>query len=139
MWRAVYLLVIAATLIEAEFPTKEFLELLKPVVERCEQSTGVDKGLVQKFNEGTMVDDPQLKCYMKCMFLEFGVLNEETGQFRYEKMLSLIPQEMKSIAYDMGRNCIHFKGEGGTDLCQLSYDLHKCWQKAAPEHYFILK
>ncbi|XP_073950523.1 general odorant-binding protein 83a-like [Choristoneura fumiferana] len=132
------LLLLLALGVRAEFPTKEFLEGLKPVVEKCEANTGVDKGLVDQFSKGTMVDDDKLKCYMKCIFLEFQVLDETTGLFRYEKMLGLIPQEMKSVAYEMGRNCIHFKGEGGADLCQVSFDLHRCWQKADPEHYFLM-
>ncbi|XP_063387196.1 general odorant-binding protein 83a-like [Cydia fagiglandana] len=124
--------------VRAEFPTQEFLEALKPVVAKCEASTGVDKALVDDFSKGTMVDDEKLKCYMKCIFLEFQVLDETTGHFRYERMLAALPQEMKSIAYEMGRNCIHFKGEGAANLCQVSYDLHRCWQQADPEHYFLM-
>ncbi|XP_077301049.1 general odorant-binding protein 83a-like [Arctopsyche grandis] len=120
------------------FPTQEFLDLLKPVVEKCEMMTTVDKQLVQHFSEGKMPDDPKLKCYMKCMFLEFEVLDSVTGTFHYEKMLELIPESMKKIAYNMGKNCIHFKGEDGDDLCQVSFDLHKCWQQSDPEHYFLM-
>nr|AFD34182.1 odorant binding protein 6 [Argyresthia conjugella] len=122
----------------AEFPTKEFLEFSRPVIEKCEQQTGVDKALVKQFEKGDMVDDGKFKCYLKCMFVEFNVLDEATGQFHYEKMLSMIPADMRTIAFDMGKNCIHFKGENGADLCQVSYDLHKCWQKSDPEHYFLM-
>lgn len=60
-------------------------------------------------------------------------LDVDTGTYHYEKMLELIPESMKKIAYRMGKDCIHFKGEEGDDLCQVSYDLHKCWQQTDPE------
>ncbi|CAG9134051.1 hypothetical protein JYU34_018793 [Plutella xylostella] len=134
---ALLLAVLAA--VRAEFPTKEFVEMLKPVILKCEEKTGVNKDFVDQFNKGTMVDDPTFKCYLKCMFLEFEVLDPTSGHFRYEKMLGILPQEMKPIAMEMGKNCIHFKGEEGSDLCEVSYQLHQCWQKASPQHYFLLR
>ncbi|XP_049877497.1 general odorant-binding protein 83a-like [Pectinophora gossypiella] len=122
----------------AEFPTKEFVEQLRPTVEKCEEKTGVDKTLVEQFSKGeSMVDDDKLKCYMKCIFVELELLNESNGIFRYEKMLNMLPEDMKSIAYNMGQACVHFIGDQNTDMCQVSYDLHRCWQKKDPQHYFL--
>ncbi|XP_026314955.1 general odorant-binding protein 83a-like isoform X2 [Hyposmocoma kahamanoa] len=134
MERLCGLLVCFVSLTLAEFPTKEFVEQIRPTVEKCEGSTGVDKGLVEQFSRGeSMPDDPKLKCYMKCIFLELDVLDPQTGYFKFQKMLNMLPEEMKSIAYDMGKNCVHFKGEEGTDMCQESYDVHSCWQRADPQ------
>ncbi|KAJ2953233.1 hypothetical protein O0L34_g813 [Tuta absoluta] len=137
--RSVAVFVVLVAIVRAEFPTKEFREQIRPVVEKCEDKTGVDKAMVEEFSRGqSMPDDPKLKCYMKCIFLDLELLNESNGVFRYEKMLNMLPEEMKAAAWNMGHMCIHFKGEEGDDLCQVSYDLHKCWQRKDPEHYFLL-
>lgn len=121
-----------------KFPSQEFLVKLKPVQEKCIKESNVDRDVVQKFNTGEMIDDSNLKCYMKCVFLTFEVLNPDTGFIYYHKILDLLPDNMKSIAFSIGHNCVHYQGEGNSDLCQLSYDLHRCWQKSDPKHYFLM-
>ncbi|KAI5643167.1 PBP/GOBP family domain-containing protein [Phthorimaea operculella] len=139
MERSVAVFLVLFATVTAEFPTKEFVEQIRPVVEKCEEKTGVDRALVEEFSRGeSMPDDPKLKCYMKCIFVDLELLNESNGIFSYQKMLTMLPEGMRAAAFDMGAMCVHHIGEEGSDLCQVAYDLHKCWQRKDPQHYFLL-
>lgn len=74
---------------------------------------------------------------MKCIFVEGGGLNEETGKLNPKPMLDLIlnlPEDFQTIFFGMGRKCVSIKHK---DLCQQSFLIQKCLKQGDPVHYFL--
>lgn len=88
-----------------------------------------------------MHEDEQLKCYMNCLFHEYGVVDDD-GEAHFEKIMKKIPDSMKEIANNMLSKCLHPQGE---NLCERAFWLHKCFKELDPvvclrvDYAFFLK
>lgn len=43
---------------------------MMPIGVTCKSETGVSEASIKKFNDGENNEDPELKCYMNCLFRE---------------------------------------------------------------------
>ncbi|XP_031628241.1 pheromone-binding protein-related protein 6-like [Contarinia nasturtii] len=120
-----------------EWPPQEILETFKPIGEFCKSKTGVTDEAIIEFSDGVVHDDPALKCYMQCVFVEAKAVDEK-GEVHLELLqlhIDDLDEEIQNIAIRMGKKCLHPVGE---TLCERAFWYHKCWKQADPKHYFLI-
>ncbi|XP_057328004.1 general odorant-binding protein 69a-like [Microplitis mediator] len=115
---------------------EEFKDVQPTIRAACVKESGLtSEDLVNKAAVGEFTDDPQLKCYLKCIFDQFRLVSKRGINF--DAMLALSPPSMKENAIKMVKECRDTKGKEG-DLCDLSFEVTKCLYNSNPETYFIL-
>lgn len=65
----------------------ELEETLKKVHQTCVTETGVDEKLIEETNKGKIPDDRNLKCYMKCIMVEMGIVSSMICKFCFPTSL----------------------------------------------------
>lgn len=92
---------------------------------------------IVRFSDVEIFDnDPKLKCYMSCLFLEAG-LTDDDGQLHLEKLVdtvNLLDDTSQLIFLKMAKRCLR---PVKTDACESAFWFHKCWKTADPVHYFL--
>lgn len=83
---------------------------------------------IERFSNVEVHEDEQLKCYMNCLFHEYGVVDDD-GEVHFEKLLKKVPDSIKAIATNMLSKCLHPQGE---TLCEKAFWLHKCFKELDP-------
>lgn len=94
-------------------------------------------------------DDPDttLKCYIKCVMLEFKTMDED-GRLDPSPAIELLSKSerwIQKIMFDMGKKCVRAKYPKGIDLCERAFLIHKCFKETDPVvidifyFYFIKK
>lgn len=73
-------------------------------------------------------EDEPLKCYMNCLFHEFGMV-DDAGEAHFEKILGRLPASMQPAAAQMLAECEH--PQGG-NLCERAFWLHGCFKRNDP-------
>lgn len=110
---------------------------MKPIHDTCVKQTGVTEAAIKQFSDGDLHEDEKLKCYMSCVFVEAGVVDDE-NHLHLEKLAEGVEQlddEVQAIAMNMGKKCL--RPEGKTP-CETAFWFHKCWKQADPKHYFLI-
>ncbi len=96
-------------------------------LERFELSTSFDN----------LPDDRSIKCYMSCLYVEFGFIVEGSSSLQLMTFIGLMG-EMKDFERDiylkMGRGCGKLKSK---DWCEAIYAINLCWKKNDNEHYYL--
>ena len=76
-------------------------------------------------------DDPRLKCYFKCLYVEWGIIVEGDPNFHLDHMIdwleTLIPEDQK-IYLGLGKGCKSKK----KDMCEKMYELVVCYKRNDP-------
>ncbi|XP_008559485.1 general odorant-binding protein 69a [Microplitis demolitor] len=115
---------------------EEFKEVQPTVRAACVKESGItSEDLINKAAVGEFTDDPQLKCYLKCLLDQFRLVSK--NGINFDAMLALSPPSMKEDATKMIKECRDTKGKEG-DLCDLAFEATKCLYNSNPEKYFIL-
>nr|ALV87637.1 odorant binding protein 8 [Drosicha corpulenta] len=108
-------------------------EMIQSLHDACVEDTGVDESLIAAANNpGPLPDNQLLKCYMKCLMEEIGVLEGTT--FDSEAFLDMLPDSMKTDVEPAIHNC---KDTTGSDGCDLGYNLNACFKNFDPAHYML--
>ncbi|KAF5307624.1 hypothetical protein FQR65_LT06780 [Abscondita terminalis] len=115
---------IALLFFEVYGDDKYFLELrenvMSPYINECICATKVKEILVQKwFTLGEFTNDPCLKCFVKCMSIKVGFIDEmgtpsvNTAVTKYHA-----PPELIKKCIDNNKNIL--------DICEKSYRIGQC-------------
>lgn len=83
---------------------------------------------IKRFSDVEVHEDEQLKCYMNCLFHEFGMV-DDAGEAHFEKILARLPDSMQPVAREMLHQC---ERPEGLDLCERAFWLHKCFKSVDP-------
>ncbi|XP_067005131.1 general odorant-binding protein 83a isoform X2 [Anabrus simplex] len=110
---------------------KEMMDMLH---QTCVEKISINEDLINRANKGDFVDDPNLKCYMKCIFVETSSMTED-GAFDADATIAMMPDKIKGEASKAINSC---KGESGADACEIAFNIHKCLYKANPQLYFLI-
>ncbi|CAD7090618.1 unnamed protein product [Hermetia illucens] len=117
-----------------EYPPKEMIRAIMTLHNICVAKTGVTEEAIKEFSDGEIHEDEALKCYMNCLFHEAGLVNDD-GQVDLEMLYAMLPDNLKEIALNMGKQCMTPQGD---NLCEKAWWFHQCWKKADPKHYFLV-
>lgn len=137
------------------WPPKMVIEFLTPIRNTCMEKTGVTAGnlntklattnffliicfyfitaeAIKEFSDGELHDDPKLKCYMNCIFVEAKAV-DDNGDVHFEKIethVEKLDEEIRDIAKNFLANC---KNIQGSDPCERAFSVHKCWKLHDPK------
>uniref|UniRef100_A0A1S5VFH2 Odorant binding protein n=1 Tax=Meteorus pulchricornis TaxID=51522 RepID=A0A1S5VFH2_9HYME len=129
------ILLSVATIVHSGPIPDEFKDVAPDIRETCTKLTSVSTDLIEKAGLGDFVEDDKLKCYLKCLFDQFRLLSPKG--FNFEAMLGLTPPKMKDAAVKAVKDCRDTTGKPD-DMCDLSFNLHKCFYNSSPDQYFIM-
>ncbi|KAJ8981085.1 hypothetical protein NQ317_005482, partial [Molorchus minor] len=86
--------------------------------------------LIRKVNDDKVFeDDEKLKCYIKCMFVTGGCMNEE-GIMDEETAIAVMNQDYRDIVVPMVKDC---GTKIGTTPCENAWLTAQCWAKHSPD------
>lgn len=73
--------------------------------DHCVGATGVDEALIEASRGGNLPDDPNLKCYVHCLFETAGLIHRDTGKIRFDEVSHLFPQAHQEIIEKITQKC----------------------------------
>nr|UYS88376.1 odorant binding protein 24 [Aromia bungii] len=90
----------------------------------CVSKTGVSEGLITAVNtDKILADDESLKCYIKCIMQETGIIDDE-GIVDVDAAIELLPEDYKTTFGTTIRTCGTKKG---STACENAWLTHKCY------------
>uniref|UniRef100_A0A1B6J3H4 Uncharacterized protein n=1 Tax=Homalodisca liturata TaxID=320908 RepID=A0A1B6J3H4_9HEMI len=101
----------------------------------CVKETKVHEDLIVAASKGTFNEDENLKCYMKCLFAQMGVFSDEDNSFDKEAFIEMVPEEIKETTIVALGKCLPV---GGSNGCEMAFNLNKCFYMHDPEKYMIV-
>ncbi|KAI4475673.1 hypothetical protein M0802_015073 [Mischocyttarus mexicanus] len=101
---------------------------------RCMEEHGTTQALIDQVNDGNLVNDRSLSCYMYCMLESFSLVDEE-GNLESEMLLGFIPDNLKDMGTDVLNACAK---QDGADGCERVFNVAKCVQQKVPELWFMV-
>nr|ALR72508.1 odorant binding protein 20 [Colaphellus bowringi] len=113
--------------------TEEQQQIMESLHAECISQTGATEDMIVNARNGDFSEDNKLKCYMKCVFEELGVLDDD-GKVDIDGILAMLPDEYKDVATTVFNKC---GTQAGTDVCDAIFQTHKCYYAANSEHYFL--
>ncbi|CAH1108949.1 unnamed protein product, partial [Psylliodes chrysocephalus] len=113
--------------------TEEQIQLMNSLHSECVGQTGVAEDVIAKAKEGTFADDNALKCYMKCVLDEVGIIGDD-GKIDIEGALAIVPEELKDIATPVMTKC---GTQDGSDLCDSIFNTLKCYYESDKRAFFL--
>nr|WGC54905.1 odorant-binding protein 5 [Psyttalia incisi] len=115
---------------------KEFQEVAGDIRKVCIAETGTTVDLIERAGKGDFAEDENLKCYLKCLLAQFGLISKKGLNF--EQLVKVAPPDMKDMAKQLGVTCKDIKINEAGDQCDLAYHMSKCFFNTFPEQYFIM-
>ncbi|RZB40611.1 general odorant-binding protein 69a-like, partial [Asbolus verrucosus] len=110
--------------------SEEMQELINMLHGTCISESGVTEDVIAKVNaEKVMVDDENLKCYIKCLLTQTGCISDD-GVVDVEATIALLPPEMQDAAAPVIRQC---GAKMGANPCESAWLTHKCYLETKPE------
>nr|USF20780.1 odorant-binding protein [Lasioderma serricorne] len=132
----VALVVILATANVHGIP-EEMRELAEMLHNTCRDKSGVSEDVLDRaINKLEMVDDPNFKCYLKCLMTEMAVM-DEAGNIDTEAAISVLPDDIKDKLEPTFRLC-ETKVTKADDACETAYISYKCVHDNNLEYYMII-
>ncbi|KAG7198172.1 hypothetical protein KM043_005590 [Ampulex compressa] len=134
--------ILAAVLLQAgliaagppDWVPQEMLAMVQGDKERCMAEYGTTQDQIDKVNEGVLVNEKSISCYMYCLLDAFSLADEE-GNLESEMLMSFVPEHLVATASDILGKCA--KQEGPT-ACDKIFEVAKCVQSTVPELWFIV-
>ncbi|XP_055298989.1 pheromone-binding protein-related protein 6-like [Sitodiplosis mosellana] len=114
------------------WPPPDFLEVLKPISEKCKAETVVTDAAIKEFSDGEVHEDAALKCYMSCLFHEFRVV-DDNGDPHFERInthVRLLDEEIRQIVQVTFLICTNPQR---VDRYERAFSIHKCWKTHDPK------
>ncbi|RLZ02146.1 Odorant binding protein 4 [Cephus cinctus] len=139
MRRFLFLVALAVSheMIYADLPdwvTPEMTDMVKDDKIRCMNEHGTDEEMIVRANDGDLVDDRKLKCYMYCLMESFGLVDTD-GEFEMELLIGFLPENLQDVARNAMNACAD---EGGDDPCEKVYMHSLCIYKRNPQLWFLI-
>ncbi|XP_043470322.1 uncharacterized protein LOC122503727 [Leptopilina heterotoma] len=112
--------------VHGKFNLDGLKKMVKPFKAPCIEQSGVSPDLIDEVNKGNFVDDPQLKCYLMCLFQKLKTI--KGGKIVTSSMKSqiqaLVEDNLASRMLQLIEACEHFTIH--EDLCEASFAYCKC-------------
>uniref|UniRef100_A0A182YSA6 Uncharacterized protein n=1 Tax=Anopheles stephensi TaxID=30069 RepID=A0A182YSA6_ANOST len=102
----------------------------KMLHELCVAESGASEELLRQCMDGTVHSDPAVKCYIHCLFDKIDVIEEGTGRILLDRLLYIIPDDVKDAVNQLTRACSHIVTP---DKCDTAYETVKCYFNAHDE------
>ncbi|CAH0552185.1 unnamed protein product [Brassicogethes aeneus] len=112
----------------------ETQDMVKTLHETCIKEVGVDEEIVNKVIDGNLSEDDKLKCYMKCVMVEGGVMDEK-GETNTEAFVELLPESLKEAHRESFTKC-SAKADND-DLCEKAFEIVKCSKEEDEDNFFF--
>ncbi|CAG9825400.1 unnamed protein product [Phaedon cochleariae] len=109
--------------------TEEEQEMMNGLHAECISQTGCSEDLISKVRAGDFAEDNKLKCYMKCIFEELGVIGDD-GKIDVPGLLEILPEDIRSTARPIFEKC---GTVAGSDGCDSMFQTHKCYYAESPQ------
>ncbi|XP_034238292.1 general odorant-binding protein 83a-like [Thrips palmi] len=107
--------------------------LLKQLRGSCMEETGVAEATIEACKTGNFADDPKLRCYLKCVYQQMTVMDDD-GMVDADMMVTMLPEEIQAKAEPILQVC---KAVNGADACENAMQFNKCLYEKAPDYYIV--
>ncbi|XP_031328570.1 general odorant-binding protein 69a-like [Photinus pyralis] len=101
--------------------------VIKPHVEKCKVETKVDPNFVDRMKFLEFPDEPNFRCFVKCLYTGIGVIDSE-GRVNVEK----VAEKLTFNSLEKAESCKR-KAEAKRDSCERPYRLLLCIVRAASD------
>jgi len=101
----------------------------------CKGNTGATEEIIDKLKLGNFEGSREIQCYVKCFMSQTAML-DENGTFDSKTFIELMPPKYRPFGEKIDAACSNRKN--GKDLCEIAYDLVKCFYEASPSEYLDL-
>ena len=112
----------------------EVLDMVQDDKERCMGEHGTSQAQIDEVDNGNILNEPSITCYMYCLLEAFSLADED-GNLETDMLLGLLPDNLQEKATDVLGKCTPTVG---SDNCEKIYNLAKCVQGIVPELWFIV-
>ncbi|XP_024890487.1 general odorant-binding protein 69a-like [Temnothorax curvispinosus] len=112
----------------------EMLEMVQADKKRCMAEHGTSQALIDEVNDGKLMNDRSITCYMNCLLDAFSLVDEE-GNLEAEMLLTVIPEQFQEIGTKILNKCAK---QDGADACEKIFEVAKCVQGTVPELWFMV-
>nr|AEX33161.1 OBP5 protein [Locusta migratoria] len=109
-------------------------KMMDQLHQTCVGESGVSEGNIDAARKGNFIDDGNLKCYMKCIFVQMTCMSDD-GVFDADTAIAMLPDNLKDVASKALNAC---KGEKGSDACDTAFKINQCLFKQAPKDYILV-
>ncbi|CAH1368754.1 unnamed protein product [Tenebrio molitor] len=114
--------------------SEEMQELVNMLHGTCIAESGVSEDIINKVNaDKVMIDDENLKCYIKCLLSQTGCISDD-GVVDIDATIELLPPEMKEVGTPIVKKC---GAKTGANPCESAWLTHKCYLEMNPEVYTL--
>nr|ASA40279.1 OBP5 [Trichogramma japonicum] len=117
-----------------DFVTDEILEMVASDKARCMKEHGTTESMIDAVNEGNMVNDRAITCYMYCLFEAFSLVDED-GTLEVEMLVGFLPENIQASAETVISFCSE---QSADDVCDKMYDTAKCIADKRPDLWFMV-
>ncbi|XP_053670535.1 general odorant-binding protein 69a [Anopheles nili] len=130
-WRRTLVVLTVCIMLSVAFEIPDrYKKPAKMLHEICVAESGASEDLLRQCLDGTVHDDPAVKCYIHCLFDKIDVIDEDTGRIWLERMLYILPDDVRDAAMHLTRECGHIVTP---DKCDTAYETVKCYFRAHDE------
>nr|QJX74371.1 odorant-binding protein 11 [Ceracris kiangsu] len=112
----------------------EMKEMMEQLHQTCVAESGAAEGNIDEARKGNFIEDANLKCYMKCIFVQMTCMTDD-GVFDADTAIAMLPDNLKDVASKALNAC---KGEKGSDACDTAFKINQCLFKQAPKDYILV-
>ncbi|XP_031847895.1 odorant binding protein 10 isoform X1 [Nomia melanderi] len=121
------------------FVSDKMIATAAGVVNACQTQTGVATVDIEAVRNGTWPETRQLKCYMYCLWEQFGLVDDKrdlslNGMLSFFHRIPAYRAEVqKAISKCKGIGKYFAKG----DNCEYAYVFNKCYAEFSPRTYYL--
>ncbi|XP_044007065.1 general odorant-binding protein 69a-like [Aphidius gifuensis] len=117
-----------------DFITPDMVAMVADDKAKCMGLHGTTEALIDQVNEGTIVNDRAITCYMHCLFETFGVIDED-GELEVEMLVGMFPESIQDAGRELFNKCA---SQTGSDDCDKVFNIAKCVQQTRPDMWFMI-
>uniref|UniRef100_A0A1S5VFH6 Odorant binding protein n=1 Tax=Meteorus pulchricornis TaxID=51522 RepID=A0A1S5VFH6_9HYME len=121
------------------FVTDAMIAVAASVVNACQTQTGVATADIEAVRNGTWPDSRPLKCYMYCLWVQFGLV-DENDELSVNGMLTFF-QRMPAYRTEVSIALRECNGIGKYlahgDNCTYAYTFNMCYAMLSPKTYYL--
>ncbi|CAH0560878.1 unnamed protein product [Brassicogethes aeneus] len=131
---------IALTFFVTYCTTNEVTELIKRAQNTCRIRTGLSEDKLNQAIEAKTKDEipkgKDIECFIECIWVEFGVLDPNTGVYDEQNFIESNPKEFVELWLNISRPC-HITNFTSNDFCKEAYNYYVYCLFEQPNFYFI--